>query len=82
MAGMQYYFFPTDFYYPKPVAASTDDATPAGRLPLDGGNNLKSDDVVVAHKYLGTHKIVKAPPLTIRYLPAAHQLKGIFRATN
>lgn len=36
MAGLQYYFFPTDFYYPRPPEMSTDDGT-AKTTAVQGG---------------------------------------------
>ncbi|KDP26212.1 hypothetical protein JCGZ_22458 [Jatropha curcas] len=45
MAGLQqYYFFPTDFFYPRPQSVSVDAAQKAG-LPLQIQKRDVSDDV-------------------------------------
>lgn len=66
MAGMmQYNFFPTDFYYPKPTP--TDDRVPPSKAEApDSGK----DSVVSPGKHFGRYEVVKVRPLTIRYIPA------------
>ncbi|KAK8632971.1 hypothetical protein V6N13_013827 [Hibiscus sabdariffa] len=48
MAGLQYYFFPTDFFYPRrPQSSPAVDSTPPApilKAPLDNKNLVEDDD--------------------------------------
>ncbi|KAK8514659.1 hypothetical protein V6N13_103184 [Hibiscus sabdariffa] len=48
MAGLQYYFFPTDFFYPRPPQSSPAvDSTPPAPMtnaPVDNKNLVGDDD--------------------------------------
>ncbi|KAE8728941.1 hypothetical protein F3Y22_tig00004041pilonHSYRG00046 [Hibiscus syriacus] len=47
MAGLQYYFFPTDFFYPRPAQSSPAvDSTPPATLtaPIEKRNSVEDDD--------------------------------------
>lgn len=71
MAGMQYYFFPTDFYYPKPPPVGTVDPTPEHRLhhrhvalvnEPESGEQLEGAADTNSRTY-------KVPALTMRHVP-------------
>ncbi|KAL8489416.1 hypothetical protein ACS0TY_025356 [Phlomoides rotata] len=64
MAGMQYYFFPTDFYYPKPP--STTDHQHRRVVPCKPPVEVSDSDADVADQNPPSYKIVKVRPLTIR----------------
>ncbi|KAL8041351.1 hypothetical protein ABFX02_10G159500 [Erythranthe guttata] len=83
MAGMQYYFFPTDFYYPRPPPAAVDTSADTTRSqqavkvnrdqmdePADhSGAHLKGADELAADKNCRSYKVVKIPALTISHIP-------------
>lgn len=63
---MQYYFFPTDFYYPKPPSSIKSTTDQHRRVvPLKAPVDAPDSDADVADQNSTSYKIVKVRPLTI-----------------
>jgi hypothetical protein len=70
MAGLQYYFFPTDFYYPKPQSIITQESS----------NNLqqavvRGDRIENRKHALPTDDVERANTLAIRQIRKANLIK-------
>lgn len=76
MAGLQYYFFPTDFYYPRPTKISTDDVAvkevavrggvlenPASGAAVDRRNMLLQDKILKVSTTLSMNLVRYQPVL-------------------
>uniref|UniRef100_A0A3Q7G1C7 Uncharacterized protein n=1 Tax=Solanum lycopersicum TaxID=4081 RepID=A0A3Q7G1C7_SOLLC len=77
MAGLQYYFFPTDFYYPRPPKISTDNVkvtetvvhggvleNPASGVAVDRRNMLLQDKILKVSTPLSM-KLVRYQPVLV-----------------
>ena len=66
MAGLQYYFFPTDFFYPRPSSASGDNTSSKPVLQVQtqkaDAENIKKCKIVVHNNVQGNNKLCYQPP--------------------
>ncbi|KAG5609500.1 hypothetical protein H5410_020781 [Solanum commersonii] len=73
MAGLQYYFFPTDFYYPRPQKISTDDVAVTEAAVRGGVLENPASSTAVDRRNMSQDKILKvSTPLSmnlVRYQP-------------
>ncbi|KAK7838232.1 hypothetical protein CFP56_020125 [Quercus suber] len=61
MAGLQYYFFPTDFFYPRPSSANGDNASkPVLQVQTQkaGAENIERCKIVVHNECKTTSSFV------------------------
>ncbi|KAH0678705.1 hypothetical protein KY284_019790 [Solanum tuberosum] len=73
MAGLQYYFFPTDFYYPRQQKISTDDVAVIEAAVRGGVLENPASSTAVDRRNMSQDKILKvSTPLSmnlVRYQP-------------
>ena len=74
MAGQLYFFFPTDFYYPKPPSVSAENAN---NLPVPSLHIPKSVDPqqpkTLVHREVQYEKVEKQPPFSpVRCAGSSH----------
>ncbi|KAF3950653.1 hypothetical protein CMV_023619 [Castanea mollissima] len=65
MAGLQYYFFPTDFFYPRPSSTNGDNASkPVLQVQTQkaGAENIERCKIVVHNDVQGNNKLCYQPP--------------------
>ncbi|KAL4607652.1 hypothetical protein ACB092_09G190600 [Castanea dentata] len=65
MAGLQYYFFPTDFFYPRPSSANGDNASKQVlqvQTQKAGAENIERCKIVVHNDVQGNNQVCYQPP--------------------
>uniref|UniRef100_A0A7N2R798 Uncharacterized protein n=1 Tax=Quercus lobata TaxID=97700 RepID=A0A7N2R798_QUELO len=75
MAGLQYYFFPTDFFYPRPSSANGDNASkPVLQVQTQkaGAENIERCKIVVHNDVQGNNKLCYQP------LPASTSCTALY----
>ena len=65
-AGLQYYFFPTDFFYPRPSSANGDNTSSKPVLQVQtqkaDAENIEKCKIVVHNNLQGNNKLCYQPP--------------------
>ncbi|KAM3738840.1 hypothetical protein ACB098_09G161600 [Castanea mollissima] len=72
MAGLQYNFFPTDFFYPRPKSVAIDTTTPKAVLPLQQDPIREvTNDIEVSKTLVQKNPVKKVIPLTLTHKSAS-----------
>ena len=85
MAGLQYYFFPTDFFYPRPSSANGDNANkPVLQVQTQkaGAENIERCKIVVHNDVEDNNKLCYQPPASTSctaLVPSTCLIKKEFR---